>query len=672
MTARRAVSRERDERGVIIVLTSILILALLTFTAFSVDIGHESEVKRHLHAVADIAAEDGLYGLGSTTALSKVVNIALASATANRHPMTGSNQLTVEIGTWTPSGGFQTLPCDSAPCPPCVVTITATSNPAPSCIGHQEKANAVKVTAANSLIWNFVSGGQGLSGLAVASPDVLTGLEIGTFDASSSLTASQTALLNAALGISGVSYDGLAGATLNANDLATALGFGTPNDMFRGTTTYRRLLDAAGDALSKNGDTAGSASLKGISTKLGSSTVGGGTVQLGPLFGATTTTGAGSALAGNGGIDALGLLTAAYDTSVINGTTFAALNGLNLSIPGVSSVDSGVKVIQAPDFKYGGSCGVTTPAPSNAADCAQVHSAQLEGQILVHLPPVSVSILGVGTATISGDIPLYFDNAGAHAWVSSYCSSFANSHQSDVTAWANTGVAHVAFGQNAGIVAGTTQQDVSNGAGGSVTVQSPTGNINVAAGTFLEVSIPATSSDVKVANNNTVSVLDTGPTVLQPPSAPAPPPTVPSYSGPFLAPSSGTPSVASGSPGYRGPDRLAATTYQLGGTVSPPDPAGKALGDALTALANSLPSDAQVSAQLQAGGLSAAITTSLSVPLSTEMSTIRSVLASLDQTVFAPLSATFQASIAGAVVTNLAAKNQTPPDGTLCIPKVVQ
>lgn len=664
MKVRPVTSRERDERGVIIVLTSLLILALLTFTAFSVDIGHESEVKRHLHAVSDIAAEDGLYGLGSTTALSKVVNIAVGSAKANGHPMAGSNQLTVEIGTWTPSAGFQTLPCDSAPCPPCVVTVTATSNPAPSCVGHQEKANAVKVTASNSLVWNFVSGSQGLSALAVASPDVLTGLEVGTFDASTSLTASQTSLLNAALGISGVSYDGLAGATLNANDLATALGFGTPNDMFHGTTTYKRLLDAAGDALSKNGDTTGAATLKGISTKLGSGTVGGGTVQLGPLFGATTSTGAGSALAGNGGIDALGLLTAGYDASVINGTTFASLNGLNLSIPGVASVDSGVKLIQAPNFKYGGSCGVTTPAPSNAVDCAQVHSAQLEGQILVHLPPVSVSILGIGTATISGDIPLYFDNAGAHAWVSSYCSSFANGHQSDVTAWANSGVAHVAFGQNAGIVAGTAQQDVSIGAGGSVSIQSPTGNVSVAAGNFLEVSIPATATDVKLANNNTVSVLDTGPTLLQPSSAPPPPPTVASYSGPFIA--------ASGSPGYRGPDRLAATTYQFGGTVSPPDPAGKALGNALTALANSLPTDAQVSAQLQAGGLSAAIATSLSVPLSTEMSTIRSVLASLDQTVFAPLSATFQAAIAGAVVTNLAAQNQTPPNGTLCIPKVVQ
>ncbi|GAC1586707.1 MAG: hypothetical protein NVS3B21_01030 [Acidimicrobiales bacterium] len=689
-----------DERGVIIILSSILALALLTFTAFSVDIGHESDVKRHLHVVADLAAEDALYALGTPSSMNDAVTLAVASASGNGHPLTGSNQLSVELGRWT---GSPLTFVAFAPTP-CVVSLPGGT--VPTCTAAAT-ANAVRVIASNSLIWNFVSGSQGLSATAIAHPDGFTGLEVGTFDASASLTASQQTLLNGELGITGVSYDGLAGASIKLGDLATQLGFASPDDLLKAKVAYKDLTAAAARALSSTGDTGAAASMGCIAQALaspapppaaplpappcpvgatttssagaGAGAAGSALIDMGELYNSTSSGsgtavfGGGAAVAGAAGIDALGLITAGLDTAVIDGTGFASLNNVNLAIANVSTVDAGVKVLKAPNVGFGFGCNATIAEPADSQTCAQARSSQVEGQLTAHLAPMTLNIVGVGTATITSNIPLYFDNAGAHTWVSFVSCSSPFDHQANVDAWARTGLAHLVIGQNTGFTASTNQQNYTAGVSGSLSVPGPDGvAVAVNGAAFANISIPAIGINVNVANNGAVTVLDSGPVLAQPPATTPP---VPSYSGPFLKPTSALPS---NSLGYRGPDRVTSKQYANGLALTPPlvGPTGNGVTDGLGALASQLPPlQPPLDAAMAAAGTPAATQTlvdaALNVPLTTELSTIQSVLGMIDATVLAPLSAAFQASLAGAVVTNLATRHQTPPDGTVCVPRIV-
>ena len=707
---------QRDEAGAIIILTSLLAISLLTFTAYSVDIGHESEVKRHLNAVADIAALDALYGLGSANAMTNVVNLAVASAAANGHPLTGSNRLTIEIGTWTGSPRvFQSFS------PPCVVTLPGGVIPA---CPNAATANADRVSTASSVIWNFVSGSQGLSSSAGSSgpaiptsstttsptttspttvPTTLprrdqcpncivaafvgeTGIEVGTYDANASLTAAQSAILNSALDLSAVSYDGLAGANIKLRDLATQLGFGSVNALLTGTTTYGALLSAGARALTNSGDTTAATKLAGIEAGLASggtaNVKSGSTLSLGKFLTQSVSSngagsfGGGSVLAGSGGIDALSLVTGGFDAALINGTSFATLNGLNLSVANVSSVDAGVKVLSAPNWGFGPGCNVTTSEPGSLAACAQARSSQIEGQVIAHLPPVSAPITGlVGGATITANLPVYFDNAAAHAWLSYVTCANATDHQAPTDGWVRTGLAHIAMGQNATMTSATSQQDFTSGTAGSISLAGPDNNpVTVNGVTYTDISITALGVDIKVANNGTVTVLPTGPSLLQP-TTPPPDPAVASYSGPFLKPPAEQ-LLPGASLGYRGPDKTTSANFSTGTGITPVNPTGNAVQDALTSLANSLPSlTAQLDSGLTTAGVPAAtrttVETALATPLTQEAATINSVLSNMGQTIFAPLTAAFEASLGGATVTNLAARDQAPPDGTICIPAVV-
>ena len=715
---------ERGESGAILILTSLLVLSLLTFTAYSVDIGHESEVKRHLNAVADIAALDGLYGLGSDNAMTNVVNLVVASAAHNGHPLTGSNHLTIEIGTWTGSPRqFQSFS------PPCVVTLPGDVIPA---CPDAATANADRVSTSASVIWNFVNGSQGLTSSAGSSGPIptsttsptttsptttvpcppggcpspcppagcpnpcppgacptatfigQTGLEIGTYDANASLTAGQTAILNGALDLSAVSYAGLAGANIKLRDLATQLGFGSVNDLVNGSTTYEALLSAGARALSNSGDSSAATSLAGIAAGLaagGNANVKAGSVlSLGPLLTRVSSNGAGSfgqgsVLAGSGGIDALSLVTGGFDAALINGTSFATLNGLNLSVPNVTSVDAGVKVLSAPNWGFGPGCNVTTSEPGNLATCAQAWSSQIEGQVVAHLPQVVVPITALGNATISANLPLYFDNAAAHAWVSNVTCANATDHQAPVDAWGRTGLAHIAIGQNATLTSAASQQDFTSGTAGSISLVGPDNNpVSVHGVTYTDIAITQLGIDIKVANNGTVTVLSNGPSLLQP-TTPPPNPTVPSYSGPFLKPPAEQ-LLSGASLGFRGPDKATSANFSTGTGITPVNPTGNAVQDALTSLAQSLPSlTAQLDAGLTAAGVPAATRTTvenaLSTPLTQEAATINSVISAMGQTIFAPLAAAFEASLGGATVTNLAARDQAPPDGIICVPAIV-
>ncbi|MGH9066885.1 MAG: TadG family pilus assembly protein, partial [Acidimicrobiales bacterium] len=113
--------RRRAEEGSVLVVTALALVALLGATAFSVDIGRETVVKRHLQGTADAAAADARFGLCDQAEASQ-----LAGASFGRNDFTvgSGSPATVTLGTVTTTNGVQQFTA-GADC-----AATSTSSPA--------------------------------------------------------------------------------------------------------------------------------------------------------------------------------------------------------------------------------------------------------------------------------------------------------------------------------------------------------------------------------------------------------------------------------------------------------------------------------------------------------------------------------------------------------------
>ncbi len=424
--------RPRDERGVVAIMVSILMVTVLTgFASFALDIGYKRMASRDMQAVADIVAMDmarELNGGSTTTLLATNWNTKVGTSLSHQGGALG-DALTVQT-------------CNAAQVLAKKATLATTGICAYPGILKSDgtfissgaaPATHVKVltrTTVDYLLPVFAETGD-TARSAVASAETMACIMLGSYAAR--VNAGDSALLGPLLGaidsdlnLSLLSYQGLAGANVKLRAIAADLGLGTVNELATTNVTLGQFYLATAHVLRNNGSTVEANLLESISTKVGSLTL-----KVGDLIDLTT---AGSS-ALDASFNALDLLTGA--AQVANGDYGVSVPALGITIPGVSSLNGNLHITEQPKWKCGDA--VTGTAAGDAA-----HSTQFDlnlGGTLVSLP----SILGAATTTTGLDV--HASAASASGWLRGVdCGNATASDPEGVTVDVKTGLADASVG----------------------------------------------------------------------------------------------------------------------------------------------------------------------------------------------------------------------------------
>jgi uncharacterized membrane protein len=398
--------RREDERGAVLVLTAVSMVAILGAGAMGVDIGFTVYGSRQAQAMADTAALDLVQNIGTADAQSTPAGVTsyLNGLLAGVNTDNGSNAgLSATPGWWL--GGTFTPQTTSSGCAGTVFSTTP-----PPC-------NAVEVAATQTvpqIFWggfNTLTSHSSQNTIAAWTPE--SGFSIGSYLAT--INTQQSAVLNVLLGTLGTSanvtllgYQGLANTYVTVNQLITASGglLTTSNVMTASLSAgqWQTIWTAAvanqmaqsnctASPLPCNADTA----LTGLDFS-NSSTTDVELCQMVSINGSTCANGTLSTSSLSANLDVLQTLTT--EAELANGT--GALNVTTaLSLPGVSSASLNLTLIQPPQVAYGpvGSSTTATPCPAASgftSTCAT--TAQLSSDL-----KLTVSILGLNQVL---DVPL--------------------------------------------------------------------------------------------------------------------------------------------------------------------------------------------------------------------------------------------------------------------------
>jgi uncharacterized membrane protein len=349
---------ERDERGAVLVMVVLLMVVLLTFTAFAVDLGTQRVARRDMQSVADAAAMDLARQLKGRTASAIEADPAWA-----RVKNQAVEQNTTTVGTMpalTPVlGAVDTVTGEFTP---------VTGNAVPT---------AVKVIAATSVRHSFVPG----EGTAARSSIASVADPVTCFSVGSSLLALNTSdsalgplldrILTVRLGV--LNPAGLLdvkGIEVPLADIAIVLGAATPQALLDKTNvSLRDFILSSATALSKNGHTAQAAVLQAIGVQIS-----GVSLDLADILKLDIANEAGLGAQ----VNVLDLVTAAIFAA--NGTNALNVKNLAATIPGIGGIeDLSVAVTQPPQIACG-RAGVTAK------------SAQLTLHLKVGLNPLNSDV----------------------------------------------------------------------------------------------------------------------------------------------------------------------------------------------------------------------------------------------------------------------------------------
>jgi uncharacterized membrane protein len=379
-------NRAGEQKGAVLVVVSVAMVAMIGATALAVDVGRVTVNNRTLQAQADAIALDTARAISGGTAASlsgasgAVVTASLASATRNSLP---STKLTVDLGTLSGS----TFTSVATPLLNGVVqTVTSTAIPA-----------AVRVTASGTVNFAFQRGAKTTSRSAIATREATGGFSIGSSLAT--IPAGGDGILNAVFGdafhLNAVSYTGL----LNANVTLQQLGLNMPVTALSPTqllstsvSIYDFMLASIG-ALNAQGNTAAVAVLN--SMILNASLTG--TVKLSDIIDVAS---GGEAAAATASLNFLQLLTGSAFVMEKSSGHVLSIPTLTVSVPGVTSITATATVIE-PARTYFGPVG----GP-------QVTTAQVRLTINPVLN-LALGVPGVLTVNVNGALPLDVSAAGA-------------------------------------------------------------------------------------------------------------------------------------------------------------------------------------------------------------------------------------------------------------------
>lgn len=379
--ARSWLTRRRgDQRGSILVMSTVGVILAVVSTALAVDLGRLAGDKRTDQKVADLAALDASRTLGTacTAAQASVVRNGFPASTLNcSNSDLGNSARDVVRGSMV-SGTF---------------TPSATGN-----------AVSVRVHSAFKTVFPFVTGPNGLNVSAIASSCSFAGFGLGS--SLVSLNSSQSTLLNplignmiggSSLGLSLVSWQGLASASVTLQALQTqlasmGLSVGSVSSLLSTQMTLAQFYQATANALTAKGDLANATLLNTLKVAATSSVK----MSLGQFL--NIAQGAeGVALGSN--FSLFQLVTAAAEASAVNGGSFIDVANAGIAVPNVTSVALHLRVIQPPVFYIGTSCNASSVST---------------GQIQMSFTPTinGLNILGLLQITTSA-VPVNITAAGA-------------------------------------------------------------------------------------------------------------------------------------------------------------------------------------------------------------------------------------------------------------------
>jgi uncharacterized membrane protein len=230
--------RRTDERGAVLPLVALVLGVLLLFASIAIDLGYQRVARRDMQALADVVAMDMASELNGTSvaALTSTMNTAMSQSVARNAGTNAGITPTVTYRLGTASGTTHAF------------TVAASSADIP---------NAVEVTATTTVNYFFHPGSDSTFRTAVATQQKLAGFSMGSFALrlASGNSVLLNALLNDALNVSGVSYQGLANGAVTLPLLASALGLdiGNTNSFLNTNFTLTQFLNASATALQANG-----------------------------------------------------------------------------------------------------------------------------------------------------------------------------------------------------------------------------------------------------------------------------------------------------------------------------------------------------------------------------------------------------------------------------------
>jgi uncharacterized membrane protein len=248
----------RDERGATMVIAAIALPVLILMTAFAVDLGRQRSSRRTMQARADIVAldmvrladgrtEDQITGLDASGGSTPALYEAYIVDSANRNEVARSALVAIEWGTWNGTTFTPTL-----------------GNAVP---------DAVEVTASEVTDYFFQPGSGSATRTAVATRDDLAHLSLGSTLLQANL--GNSTLLNALLtglvcgspaipppvsacpnqaDIGAAGYEGLATHDVTLDDLQSAGGFGSPEELLEEELTASEFASLVAQAFRNNGD----------------------------------------------------------------------------------------------------------------------------------------------------------------------------------------------------------------------------------------------------------------------------------------------------------------------------------------------------------------------------------------------------------------------------------
>jgi len=396
-----APGRGRDDRGLTLPIVALLMATMIVMVATAVDLGRQRSDRRLAQSGADSVALDMIRiveGRSLATVLADPETAASLSESADRNGFSNNVGFVVdthepritnvewgELGDDEDGGAFVELNPNSG-----------VDTDGDGTFDVDEVPTAVRITAERTTDYFFQPGEKGVTRLAVATEDKRASFQLGTRLAS--VSTADAALLNRVLGdiltnvdpppdldLTVADYQGLIGATVALDELAAALGFGSPDELAAADVGAEDFYVAAAQVMSNNGNTAAANVFNEAAAQADSST----TIDMGDVFDFEQ---GGPEDQANASIDAFSLLTgSAY---AIDGTSTVNVPGAVLTIPNVGSTSLAFDVTERPRVITGrvGTSGSTRQAAAT---------------IQVALNPTVVAGL-----TISGTVSLRVELAG--------------------------------------------------------------------------------------------------------------------------------------------------------------------------------------------------------------------------------------------------------------------
>lgn len=365
------------QRGAISIMAAVGLSVAVGAALLAVDLGNLFHERRHLQAVADMAALSAVNNLPAATA------IAHDSAKQNDFalPDDKGSELDVVPGRYDVRTR-QFLPG-----------------------GAGQRLNAVQVTATTQQPYFFMLGSRQVTATATAMRDDLAALSIGT--AVADIDTEKSVLLNAVLGrllntslnLSAVAFQGLVDTSVRLLDLVRATArVGTVEELLALDMTIGQLLDLTARALERGNLLGLDATVIGTLDLLALRADDNLRLRLGDLIDAEFASGDQAAEAK---VNLMQLI--ALSAQVANGEHFLNLPVLGVDLPGLLKLDVALTMIEAPSIAIG-------PAGQDADGrwLTSAHTAQAR----VKLDLVVGELLG-GLV----NLPLYIEAGAGDAWL---------------------------------------------------------------------------------------------------------------------------------------------------------------------------------------------------------------------------------------------------------------